>query len=90
MVAHIIGDAISLRLFDILLLTPSNPKKKRAQDTMFKHGVPQQLVKKIKNGAFVFACGNPAAAGEFRENLDAIMGCDVREALGERYIEEIY
>jgi sulfite reductase alpha subunit-like flavoprotein len=90
LVAEIIGEAITLRLFDILSITPSNPNKQRAQDKMFSHGVPQQLVQQIKSGAFVFACGNPAAVEEFRENLNGMMGCDVRKALAEKYIEEVY
>lgn len=89
-VAEIIGEAITLNLFDILSLTPSNPDKKRAQDCVFEFGVPQRLVRKIKGGAFVFVCGSSDAAEVFRGNLDGMVGCDVRKALGNRYIEEIY
>jgi hypothetical protein len=46
--------------------------------------------RKVKNGSVVFVCANPSVAREFRENPGGMVWCDVREALGEKYVEEVY
>lgn len=51
----------------------------------------QQLVAKIKTGgALVFACAKVEAEQGFLDNLSALLGRDAREALGERYVADVY
>jgi hypothetical protein len=76
---------------DVLLTCPSNPDKIRVQDKVFNPTVREVLEQKAKQGnSLVFVCASKAAAEDFAMNLSTIVGCDVREALGERYIQEVY
>ncbi|KAL9617496.1 MAG: hypothetical protein Q9160_007707 [Pyrenula sp. 1 TL-2023] len=83
-----VHEAARLRLLDMLFLTPSNASKVRAQDKVFQPGIREHVDTKIKRGAWVFVCANPAAADDIAVNLSAILGCDVRRALGEKYVED--
>ncbi|KAK7714429.1 hypothetical protein SLS57_007156 [Botryosphaeria dothidea] len=83
--------ASELGLVDMLFLTPSNPHKSRAQDKMFSEGVRQRLIAKIKEEkANIFVCASKEAAKDFACNLSAILGRDVKDALGDRYVEEVF
>ncbi|RDA93676.1 hypothetical protein CP533_4907 [Ophiocordyceps camponoti-saundersi (nom. inval.)] len=94
--AEIIDEAIrearALNLVDMLHLTPSNPRRERAQDKLFVDGVAAQIRSKIRDeGAAVFVCASKEAADEFADNLGAIVGVDsIRQVLGERWVEEVY
>ncbi|SMQ51195.1 unnamed protein product [Zymoseptoria tritici ST99CH_3D7] len=93
--SSIIGQAlrefIERGIIDVLLMTPSNDEKMRAQDRIFDCNVRQTLEKKLKcEGAAVFVCALPEAAADFAKNLSAMLGCNVQEALGERYVEQVY
>ena len=91
MVSSALQDAIRLNLLDILSLTPSNPTKRRAQDEVFNSKFRSMIISKIKDeSCHVFVCASPCAAKEFSSNLDALLGRDVRDALGDRYIEEVF
>ena len=85
-----IGDAIASNLFDMLFLMPSNDNKVRAQDRILEPGIRESLDTKIRNGAYVFVCANPAAADDVGINLSAILGCNARTALGDRYIQDSF
>ncbi|GME25647.1 hypothetical protein GTA08_BOTSDO05762 [Neofusicoccum parvum] len=83
--------ASELGLLDMLFLTPSNRNRMRAQDKMFADGVRHRIVSKIKDdNANVFVCASAEAARDFAQNLSAILGRDVKDALAERYIEEVF
>ena len=85
-----IEEAITLGLLDMLVLMPSNERKERAQDKIFQPGIREHVEAKIKKGAYVFVCANPPAADDFADNLGAILGCNVRTALGEKYVQDDY
>lgn len=83
--------ASKLGLVDMLFLTPSNTNKARAQDKMFAEGVRDRIVAKMKDeGANVLVCASAEAARDFARNLSALLGRDVKDALGERYVEEVF
>ncbi|EKG20706.1 Flavodoxin/nitric oxide synthase [Macrophomina phaseolina MS6] len=83
--------ASELGLVDMLFLTPSNVSKVRSQDKMFADGVRHRIAFKIKEeNARVFVCASPEAAKDFARNLSAVLGRDIKDALGERYIEEVF
>ncbi|KAK8856230.1 nitric oxide synthase [Apiospora arundinis] len=97
LVQESLAEARALGLFDVLKVVHSNPQKRRAQDAVFAAnddgGVDLEalLVKKIKSGgAFVFACARAEAEQGFLANLTALLGRDAREALGERYVADVY
>ncbi|KAK8003482.1 Serine/threonine-protein kinase [Apiospora arundinis] len=97
LVQESLAEARALGLFDVLKVVHSNPQKRRAQDAVFAAnddgGVDLEalLVKKIKSGgAFVFACARAEAEQGFLANLTALLGRDTREALGERYVADVY
>ncbi|PHH89735.1 hypothetical protein CDD83_5407 [Cordyceps sp. RAO-2017] len=85
-------EAMALGLVDMVHLTPSNPAKDRAQDKIFQEGVASLIRTKIRDeGASVFVCASKEAADDFARNLGAIVGVEsIREALGERWVEEVY
>lgn len=83
-----IHEAIELGLLDMLFLMPSNKANVRVQDKVFRPGVREHVEAKIKDGAHVFVCANPAAADDVAINLSAILGCNLRTAIGDKYIED--
>ncbi|KAI9686081.1 MAG: hypothetical protein M1822_004064 [Bathelium mastoideum] len=82
-----VSDAITMGLLDMLILMPSNARKARVQDKVFQPGIREHMEGKIRNGAHVFVCANPAAADDIAANLSAVLGCDVRTTLGEKYVQ---
>ncbi|KAJ4356851.1 uncharacterized protein N0V89_004888 [Didymosphaeria variabile] len=93
--AHMVSDAlhnaIRSNMVDILSLTPSNPEKSRAQDKVFDIKFRNIISAKIRDeSCYVFVCASPQAAKGFSSNLSALIGRNVRDALGERYIEEVF
>lgn len=85
-------EAINLGLVDMLHLMPSNPAKERVQDKVFEESIREQIKSKIRDeGANVFVCASKEAADDFARNLEAVIGVtSIREALGERWVEEVY
>lgn len=85
-------EAINLGLVDMLHLMPSNPAKERVQDRVFEESIKEQIKSKIRDErANVFVCASKEAADDFARNLEAIIGVtSIREALGERWVEEVY
>ncbi|KAF9873654.1 nitric oxide synthase [Colletotrichum karsti] len=77
-------------VFDVLRLTGSNQEKKRAQDAMLEPGVREKLKKSVEDGALVFACARPRAVDDFLSNLSEVLGRDAREALGDRFVADVY
>ncbi|KAK8058301.1 nitric oxide synthase [Apiospora phragmitis] len=95
LVQESLAEARALGLFDVLKVVRSNPQKRRAQDAVFDvdidNGVEQQLAAKINSsGALVFVCAKAEAEEGFLANLTALLGRDAREALGERYVADVY
>ncbi|KAK8111875.1 nitric-oxide synthase [Apiospora kogelbergensis] len=98
LVQESLAEARALGLFDMLKVVRSNPQKRRAQDAVFANGndnggadLERLLVSKIKSGgALVFACARAEAEQGFLANLSALLGRDAREALGERYVADVY
>ncbi|RDA91142.1 hypothetical protein CP533_0431 [Ophiocordyceps camponoti-saundersi (nom. inval.)] len=84
------SEATELGLVDILRQTPSNAARERAQDKVFAHSA--EIVRKIRDeGANVFVCASKEAADDFAKNIEAILGVrSIRQALGDRWIEEVY
>ncbi|PIA90769.1 Nitric oxide synthase-like protein [Cercospora beticola] len=86
-----IQEPIAAGVVDMCLLTPSNPAKVRAQDRIFEPGIREHMERKIGNEqASVLVCASSAAAEDFEANLNALIGCDVRTALDERYVKEVF
>ncbi|KAH8898596.1 nitric oxide synthase [Thozetella sp. PMI_491] len=101
LIEETLAESQAVGLLDVVRLTPSNPAKQRAQDRVFDnntderevnaHNVGQRLSEAIRTGgAFVFACASPAAEAGFAENLSALLGRNVRDAMGDRYLSETY
>lgn len=87
-----IRDAEKLGIIDIVCLLPSNPEKKRVQDRIFEAKYRDVIRSKIiEGGASVFVCASKEAVDDFARNLEAVVGIpSIREALGERWIEEVF
>ncbi|KAH9905392.1 nitric oxide synthase [Xylariomycetidae sp. FL2044] len=80
-----------LGLFDILEMVPrSKEKGKRAQDAVFRDGIRENVVEKLRGDGRVFVCARAEAEEDFAGNLSALLGCDVRVALGEKYVADVY
>ncbi|PFH62310.1 hypothetical protein XA68_14170 [Ophiocordyceps unilateralis] len=84
------SEARELGLVEILRQTPSNPARDRAQDKVFAHS--EEIIRKVRDeGASVFVCASKDAADEFAKNMEAIIGVrSIRQALGDRWVEEVY
>ncbi|EME47190.1 hypothetical protein DOTSEDRAFT_77571 [Dothistroma septosporum NZE10] len=90
-IANAIEEPLAAGIVDILLLTPSNPDKIRAQNRIFEHAVRDRIEAKLKiEQASVFVCAGAAAAEGFAASLSALVGCDIQAALGSRYVQEVY
>jgi sulfite reductase alpha subunit-like flavoprotein len=90
-IGEVLREAITCGVIDILLLTPSNDCKVRAQDRIFEDSVRYRIDKKLKHdNASVFVCALPEAADGFARNLSALVGCDIQDSLGDKYIEQVY
>ena len=85
-----IDEGVNAGIIDMLYLMPSNKEKRRVQDEVFRDDVSHGIVEKIRKGASVFVCSNKRAAEDVAVNLTALLGRDVRDALGDRYVEEVY
>ncbi|KAL0935841.1 nitric oxide synthase [Colletotrichum truncatum] len=90
LVREAVREADDEGMFDILRLTGSNKEKRRAQDAMLDPGVREQLKKNVEDGALVFACARPKAVDDFLDNLSDVLGRDAREALGDRFVADVY
>lgn len=90
-VSDSVKEAVDSGLIDLLSMTPSNPSKSRAQDKLFEGTLKEQILSKIvRDEANVFVCANSAAAKDFAENLNALLGRHPQEALGDRYVEDTF
>ncbi|KAH9816997.1 Nitric oxide synthase [Teratosphaeria destructans] len=91
MIARAVQPFLSAGIVDTLLMTPSNAEKARVQDKLLDERVRQAVGNKIRfEGASVLVCAGVEAAEDFAGNLSAIVGRDVREALGQRYMQEVF
>ncbi|WYZ35291.1 hypothetical protein EsH8_I_001567 [Colletotrichum jinshuiense] len=90
LVREAVQEADEAGIFDVLRLTSSNKGKRRAQDAMLEKGVKENLAKSIEEGALVFACARPKAVDDFLRNLSEVLGRDAREALGDRFVADVY
>lgn len=99
LVQEVVSEARALGLLDLVRLMPSNTERRRAQDAVFEEGdgMRQKILEKLLasdgdgNGGMVFACARAEAEEDFRGNLGALLGvADVRDALGERYVADVF
>lgn len=91
MIGSVLRESIDNGIIDMLLTTPSNDHKSRAQDRVFDDIVRRRIEHELKyENAAVFVCALPEATADFARNLSALVGCDIQSALGDRYIEEVY
>ncbi|CCF34867.1 nitric oxide synthase [Colletotrichum higginsianum] len=90
LVREAVHEADEAGIFDVLRLTGSNREKRRAQDAMLEAGVREKLARSVEDGALVFACARPRAVDDFLGALSKVLGCDAREALGDRFVADVY
>lgn len=78
-------------ILDIVELCPSNGQKVHIQDHLVLPYALEQLKRKLTDpSCIVYVCANDSAADGAVGNLSEIAGCNVKEFLGDRYIEEIF
>jgi sulfite reductase alpha subunit-like flavoprotein len=91
LIQQVIRPASHAALLDITELVPSNAAKVRVQDRLLLPHIREKLSRKLHDpSCIVFVCANELAATATGTNLDLIAGTDVRNMLGERYIEEVF
>jgi sulfite reductase alpha subunit-like flavoprotein len=91
LIQQVIRPASHAKIFDIVELCPSNPEGNRIQDHLVLPHVTEKLVAKLRDpSCIVFICANEHAADGAVANLTKVLGADVKELLGDRYIEEIF
>jgi sulfite reductase alpha subunit-like flavoprotein len=91
LIQQVIRPASHAGILNVVELCQSNEKKVRIQDHILLPHVKEKLAAELRDPAcIVFVCANESAAEASVVNLSIIMGVDVKDALGERYIEEIF
>ncbi|KAJ9636713.1 hypothetical protein H2199_007707 [Coniosporium tulheliwenetii] len=90
-VEEAIADAKHFAVLDIVSVVLSNSDGIRIQDKLLEDGIAERVAAKLRHpGCRVFVCANPAAAEATVLNLSSLLGEDVKAALGDRYLEEVY
>ncbi|PYH90281.1 nitric-oxide synthase [Aspergillus ellipticus CBS 707.79] len=76
-------------VLDISCLVPSNAEKRRVQDFLYdsRDTIREKLV---KQGGYVYVCGSAIMTEGVRSKLAEIVGEDLKESLGDRYVEEVF
>ncbi|MCJ1359909.1 MAG: hypothetical protein MMC33_009912 [Icmadophila ericetorum] len=91
LVTDVLAEAVALDLVDILSIVPSNPKQLRVYEKLLVNGVRQELKRKLcAQGGRVLVCTMPMTAKETALRFNAVVGGDIKEMLGERYVEEVF
>ncbi|KAL8951350.1 MAG: hypothetical protein Q9222_002669 [Ikaeria aurantiellina] len=91
LIQQIIRPASHAGILDLVELCPSNEHKVRIQDHLTMPHVVERLKRKLRDpSCIVFVCANDSAADGSVAKLSEIAGGDVKELLGERYVEEIF
>ena len=90
LVIDVLNDAMSVNLIDILDIVVSNPEKRRVYDNLQLFA--QQIRRKImgRQGAVVYVCASGAAAKGAKSVFEQMLGANVEDSLGERYVEEVF
>ncbi|KAH0545408.1 hypothetical protein FGG08_000549 [Glutinoglossum americanum] len=83
------GEAMALGLVEALVVVPSNGGKLRVQDCLIGAGGEESLRERMREG-WAYVCGSKAMVRGVCERLSAIMNEDVVEAMGKRYIQEVF
>jgi sulfite reductase alpha subunit-like flavoprotein len=71
----------------MLFLVPSNKEKRRVQDYLDEN--KDRLFPKLREG-FIYVCGSAALIKGVRPVIEDIIGGDITQILGRRYIEEVF
>ncbi|KAE8154167.1 nitric oxide synthase [Aspergillus avenaceus] len=79
--------AVRYGLVDMLFQVPSNKQKKRVQH--YVEDNKDSILTRIKDGS-VYVCGAKAMVNDMASKLSEMIGSDVRQTLGRRYVEEIF
>ncbi|KAE8165694.1 nitric oxide synthase [Aspergillus tamarii] len=74
-------------LIDMLYRVPSNKQKRRVQH--YVEDNKDSILTKIKEGS-IYVCGAKAMVNDIAGKLSDMIGGDVRQNLGRRYVEEIF
>jgi sulfite reductase alpha subunit-like flavoprotein len=91
LVHHIIRPASHAGIMGLVELCPSNNEGVRIQDHLLLPHVKAKLANELRDpSCIVFVCANEMAADASAANLSLIAGTDVKELLGERFIEEVF
>jgi sulfite reductase alpha subunit-like flavoprotein len=91
LIQQVIRPASHAGIFDVVQLCPSNTERTRIQDHLILADVKEKLVEKLRDpSCIVFVCANEWAAEGAVINLSLAAGANVKDMLGDRYIEEIF
>lgn len=82
-----LSTAAQCGLIDMLFRVPSNKKKRRVQDYVEEN--KESVLAKIRDGS-IYVCGAKAMVNDMAARLSDMIGGDVRQRLGRRYVEEIF
>jgi sulfite reductase alpha subunit-like flavoprotein len=85
----VLEEAKSLGIIDTLNIVLSNPEKRRVYDELPQYD-KEIRSKLMKKQGFVFVCAGAAAAQGTKAVFEIILGGDVKNILGERYVEEVF
>jgi sulfite reductase alpha subunit-like flavoprotein len=83
----VIFEASQYGLIDMLFLVPSNEQKKRVQE--YVEDNKDGILTKIREGS-IYVCGGTAMVKDIARMLSKMIGEDVRQRLGRRYVEEVF
>ncbi|PYH31484.1 nitric-oxide synthase [Aspergillus neoniger CBS 115656] len=77
------------RVLDLACLVPSNREKKRVQCFLLDK-CNEIRTKLVEQEGYVYVCGSAAMAEGVQANLSEILVGNVKQIMGERYVEEVF
>ncbi|GLB07177.1 hypothetical protein AtubIFM57258_002500 [Aspergillus tubingensis] len=77
------------RVLDLACLVPSNREKKRVQCFLLDKR-SEIRTKLVEQEGYVYVCGSAAMAEGVRANLSEVLVGNVKQIMGERYVEEVF
>lgn len=83
----VVFEASRYGMIDMLFLVPSNEQKKRVQE--YVEDNKDSILTKIREGS-IYVCGGTAMVRDIARMLSKMIGEDVRQRLGRRYVEEVF
>ncbi|KAL8898175.1 MAG: hypothetical protein Q9207_006841 [Kuettlingeria erythrocarpa] len=90
LLSDILNEAAAEGLMNSMSIISSNEEKVRVYDKLVEEATREKVRTAVEGGGWVFVCTNPEAAKGTRAAFEEVLGERGVDAMGERWIEEIF